>query len=95
MRGRSGQGQCCKRNFGRTNVQEEMLGATETQQRHKEPRSKRAIISGKQENTQKDLQAGCRAEIIKQTVRTSLDCGKSVSRHCGGVSPLQNNRRDH
>jgi hypothetical protein len=42
------------------------------QQRHKEPRPKRAIMSGKQENTHKDLQADCRAgdhEANRITVR--------------------------
>jgi hypothetical protein len=41
--------------------QEDMLGATGMQQWHKEPRPKRAITSGKQENTQQNLQADHRA----------------------------------
>jgi hypothetical protein len=42
-------------------IQEETPGATAMQQRHKEPRPEKAITSGKQENTEQDLQADHRA----------------------------------
>jgi hypothetical protein len=44
-----------------TDIHEETSGATGMQQRHKEPRSRRAIISRKQDNTEQGLQEDCRA----------------------------------
>jgi hypothetical protein len=32
-------------------------------------------------------------KFAKQIVRTSLDCGRLVTEHCGGVGSLQNERR--
>jgi hypothetical protein len=61
MTEKADQGQCCKVNLKQMDVGEETLGATEMQQLHKEPRPKRAITCGKQENTQQDLQADRRA----------------------------------
>jgi hypothetical protein len=52
--------------------QEETSGAAEMQQWHKESRPERMITSGKQENTQQDLQADHRAEVTKQIFRTSI-----------------------
>jgi hypothetical protein len=48
-------------NFKRTSVHEEMLDTTGMQQQHKELRSKRAIMSGEQDNTSQDLQVDRRA----------------------------------
>jgi hypothetical protein len=45
----------------KTDVQEEMLGKTGKNHWNKEPRFKTAIISGKQNNTQQDLQEDHRA----------------------------------
>jgi hypothetical protein len=42
------QGQCCTRNSERTDILEEVFGATIMQQQHKEPRPKEVIMSGKQ-----------------------------------------------
>jgi hypothetical protein len=55
------EGQCCKGNLERRAIQEEMYGATRMQQRHEEPRPKRPITSGKQENAQQNFQAAQRA----------------------------------
>jgi hypothetical protein len=54
-------GQCCKRNLKRMDVWEEASVTTGLQQQHKELRPKRVIMSGKQENTERDLQADHRA----------------------------------
>jgi hypothetical protein len=72
-------------------VQEETSGVTRMQQWHKEPRPKSAIMSGKQENTQQDLQAHHRT-WRSQSKQSGLpsDCEKLVSGHCGGVGPLRN-----
>jgi hypothetical protein len=59
-REKSGQVQCYKGNLEKTDVQEETPGAIGMQQQHKKPRPKRAITSGKLENTQHDLQVGDR-----------------------------------
>jgi hypothetical protein len=50
--------------------QDRRSGETGLQQRHKEPRPKRAITSGKREKTQQDVQSECRTGDRKEN---SLD----------------------
>jgi hypothetical protein len=52
------QGQCCKRNLERADVQEEALGTSGMQQRHMELGRKWAIMSGKQQDFQGDPRIG-------------------------------------
>jgi hypothetical protein len=70
------------RNLERTDVREETSGATGIQQRHKEPSPKRAITSGKQENTQQDVQADRRAGDHKAN---SLDFHQTAENQCQGI----------
>jgi hypothetical protein len=60
-----------KGNLERMDMREEMSGTTGIQQ-HKEPRPKRVVASGKQENAQQDLQSDRRAGVMKRAVKSSV-----------------------
>jgi hypothetical protein len=96
MTEKSDQGQYCKRNLERTDVREKTSGATGMQQRHEEPRHKRAITSGKQEHIQQDIQADRRAEYREANSRVVCQDSKNESQNIvGEPATAQTERRLH
>jgi hypothetical protein len=93
---KSDQGQCSKRNLEGMDVREETWGATEMQQCHKEPMPKRAITSGKQDNTQTTFRQIIGPEIGERTVESSVSIGKkSVETFWGSRPPPKRKKRLH